>query len=99
MVGEAKVDVTAGDLQEQLHGLTDASRGIDLNRLCATTQMHAAQQSRQPEKVVAVQVGNADLRDALHLLMVDTELGLRVLATVKQYAETIHVDYLPAAMA
>jgi hypothetical protein len=61
--------------------------------------MHAAYQSGQAEKMVAVQVRQADMAYALHLLMIDPQLGLGVLAAVQQQAETVHIHHLPAAMA
>ena len=98
MVVNLEGDVAAGHIHQHIHSLADACRGIDIDGLDAPAEMHAAQQSGKPEEVVAVEVGEADVGEALHFLMIDPKLGLGVLATVEEDPKSVDVQHLRTAV-
>ena len=99
VVVELKLDMAPGDLHQQVHSVADAGGSVDVDRLLTPAEVHAAHQSGEPEEMVAVEVGEADVRDALHLLVIDAELGLGVLAAVEEHPEAVDVHHLSAAVA
>ena len=64
-----------------------------------SAEVHAAHQSRKAEEMVAVQMGDEDLRNGLHALVIDAQLRLHVLAAVEEHAEAVDVHHLSAAVA
>ena len=99
MIAQFVVKMTARGLHQQLHCSTHTRWRVNIQRLLPSAQMHATHQPRQPEEMVAVQVGNENMRNSLHPLMIDTQLCLRVLTTVQKDAETVDVHHLPATVA
>ncbi len=94
-----EIEVAARNFHDGLHGAGYAGRGVDVDGCFVVAEVHAAQQAGEPEEVVAVEVGDADLGEGLHLLMIYTYLGLGVLATVEEYAEAVEVDDLSTTVA
>ncbi len=99
MIVQFELDMASRHLHQQVHGIEYAGRGIDIDGLSTPTEVHAADKPRQTKEMVAVEMGYTNVGYALHLLMVDAQLGLCVLATIHQYPEPIHIHHLSAAMA
>lgn len=99
VVTDLIVDMAARGGQEGLHGRPYTHRGIDVEWLFPSAEMHGADQPGKPEEMVAMQVGEEDMRDGLETLVVDAYLRLGGLATVEEETEAVDVDHLPATMA
>lgn len=59
VIAYLKFGMAAGDLHDGVHGCGDALGGKDIDGLCATAEVHAADEAGKAEEVVAVQVGEA----------------------------------------
>ena len=99
VVADVEIDMAAGGFHYRLHGVGDAGGGIDVEGSLPTAEVHAADEAGKTEEVVAVEVCDADDGAGLEALAVDAYLGLCVLTTIKEDAESVDVDHLPATVA
>lgn len=65
VVTDFEFEVAVGGLHDGLHDVGNAGRGVDVDRGFVVAEVHAAEESRKPEEVVAVEVGDADLGEGL----------------------------------
>ena len=89
----------ARETVDSLHSLANALRAYDHDFVITPAHVHGREQSGETEKVVAVQVGDADNGDRLKTLMVGPELVLGSLTAVEQDTKAMDIDQLRAAMA
>ena len=99
VVAYLEFDMAVRYLHDVLHDAFYAGGGVDVDGVFVAAEVHAAEEAWEPEEMVAMEVGDADLGEGLQLLVVYTYLGLGVFATVEEYAEAVEVDDLSATMA
>lgn len=97
VVTDVELDMAARDFHEGLHGVGDAGRGIDVDRLLPPAEVHAADESWEAEEVVAVEVRDEDGAEGLELDMAATDIVLRALGAIEEHFESADIDNLGAA--
>ena len=92
-----KLYVVAREGEGSLYHLARTLGSHYRHRLCATAKMHGAQQPRQPEEMVAMQVRDNHCPKTLQFQMVVAYAVLRSLGAVDEQLEAIGIEHLGAA--
>ena len=94
MEHQIKIQVRVAVAQVELEQLLQRLWAVDVQRFGAAIQVHGTDQSRQAQVMIAVQMRNEDVVNALKLQPVATQLQLRTLSAIDQQVLVVQVQQL-----